>query len=1091
MKLLDRITSTDPEVRHQSFESWATGRSVTELLAAAAELEAFRLESNNLYHQVRSLIFLSNLHRFHLSACAPGQALVPYAAIEQIRDRRFDQAVSELLRAQAAAGASPALSSALAAAYRGLAFQTLADQVRISVRAFPGNRWMFRTGHASDFPLRIHPALTNERPFPVLHEATPVRMDLSHSAWSDIFFLAMDYPEGARVLNISVDLTVRGSNAAPKPPVEAFLRVIEEPVLRLVSVDLGAQADVASLEEVFDFGRDDLGLLKAAVIASGLIPAGLEGSGQSLATILAILFGREGLGLELVSQVNDIPKGSRFAVSTNLLASLISVCMRATQQITSLTGPLAEADRRLVAVRAILGEWIGGSGGGWQDSGGVWPGIKLIQAQAAQEGDREFGVSRGCLLPRHTVLDDGAVSAEARRSLEASLVLVHGGMSQDVGPILEMCTERYLLRSSQEWEGRKEAVALFDQLVEALCQGDMRRLGQLTQQNYDGPIQAIIPWAGNAYTEALIAECRARFGEQFWGFWMLGGMSGGGMGFLFSPVAKPAALAAMPEILSSTKARMKDYFPFAIEPIVYDFRINEAGTAAELRRGEEALVSANYYLYRAPIDLRQESRHLSEERRRELSRFATNHREYTDALLERLLPRLTDAADDAREDEANLRRLLESLGFDPVAHEQLRASYRSGRIGLAQNRLPETAVIGDVAFGDVQSPDESHAGTGRDSLRNGELAVVTLAGGVGSRWTKGAGVVKALNPFHRFGRRYHNFVEIHLAKTKAAQEAAQTRIPHLFTTSYLTHRPMQQFLEQRDEQWSSVEAIPSPGRSIGLRLIPTLADLRYLWEVMPQQVLDEQKQKVRESGRAGLKRWVEQTGEANDYTQNLPSQCIHPVGHWYELPNMLRNGVLRDVLRRQPALQYLLLHNIDTLGAEPDPALLGQHIASGNVMTVELIRRQYEDHGGGLARVNGRPRLVEGLCLPNDEIEFGLTYYNTGTYWITIDPLLRFFGLTRAELADQAKVDHAVRQTALRLPSYMTIKDVKKRWGRGQEYVFPVAQFERLWGDMTAMEDLPCGYVEVERWRGQQLKDVAQLDPWLRDGSAHRIARLL
>ena len=42
----------------------------------------------------------------------------------------------------------------------------------------------------------------------ILHEATPVRMDLSHSGWSDIFFLGMDYPEGARVLNASIDLSV-------------------------------------------------------------------------------------------------------------------------------------------------------------------------------------------------------------------------------------------------------------------------------------------------------------------------------------------------------------------------------------------------------------------------------------------------------------------------------------------------------------------------------------------------------------------------------------------------------------------------------------------------------------------------------------------------------------------------------------------------------------------------------------------------------------------------------------------------------------------------------------------------------------------
>jgi hypothetical protein len=28
----------------------------------------------------------------------------------------------------------------------------------------------------------------------------------------------------------------------------------------------------------------------------------------------------------------------------------------------------------------------------------------------------------------------------------------------------------------------------------------------------------------------------------------------------------------------------------------------------------------------------------------------------------------------------------------------------------------------------------------------------------------------------------------------------------------------------------------------------------------------------------------------------------------------------------------------------------------------------------------------------------------------------------------------------------VTLKDVKKRWGRGQEDAFPVAQFEKLWG---------------------------------------------
>ena len=34
------------------------------------------------------------------------------------------------------------------------------------------------------------------------------------------------------------------------------------------------------------------------------------------------------------------------------------------------------------------------------------------------------------------------------------------------------------------------------------------------------------------------------------------------------------------------------------------------------------------------------------------------------------------------------------------------------------------------------------------------------------------------------------------------------------------------------------------------------------------------------------------TGEAADYTDTLPLQCLHPVGHFFEIPNLLLNGTL-------------------------------------------------------------------------------------------------------------------------------------------------------------------------------------------------------
>ncbi len=328
--------------------------------------------------------------------------------------------------------------------------------------------------------------------YPILIERTPVRLDLSHSAWSDIFFLGMDYPEGARVLNISVDLGVHGRDRRPIPPIECRVRVIARPLLRLTSIDMNSCKDVDNLEELFNFGNDYLGLVKAGVIASGLVPPSLEGTNIKLEDLLARVI-RPGHGLEVVSKVNDIPKGSRLAVSTNLLASLISILMRATGQTGNLTGPLDLDVARVVVARAILGEWLGGSGGGWQDSGGIFPGVKLIHGVAASDTDPEWGVSRGQLLPAHRLLSQTAARPEAagrstrlassvlppfENELSASLVVVHGGMAQNVGPILNMVTTKYLLRSHEEWLARQQALRIFDRALAAVDEADLRPWGR-------------------------------------------------------------------------------------------------------------------------------------------------------------------------------------------------------------------------------------------------------------------------------------------------------------------------------------------------------------------------------------------------------------------------------------------------------------------------------------------------------------------------------------------------------------------------------------------------------------------------------------
>ncbi|MBX6311938.1 MAG: UTP--glucose-1-phosphate uridylyltransferase, partial [Isosphaeraceae bacterium] len=701
------------------------------------------------------------------------------------------------------------------------------------------------------------------------------------------------------------------------------------------------------------------------------------------------------------------------------------------------------------------------------------------------------------------LLPDGQAPA-FDEALARSLVLVHGGMAQNVGPILNMVTEKYLLRSRREWEARHEALRIFDEIVAAVRRGDVRAVGRLTTRNWEGPLKGIIPWVSNQFTETIIQEAQATLGEDFWGFLMLGGMSGGGMGFFVAPHRQAAFRDEILAIMRRVKGQLDDALPFAMEPVVYDFRINPRGTIAELLTGPQAMMPPRYYTLQVPRMIAEGTAALAPLRKADVDHFANDCHDAGELLrvfrtmVNHLFPVTRSAADPTIADwDAAAERIAWENGFDPVQHAQLRDDLQRGRIGLARNRLPVDTEIRDVEDADLipaypAAPGRSQARRrGEAALGAGAVAVVTLAAGVGSRWTTGAGVVKAVNPFVSIDGRHRSFLEIHLAKTRRSQQTYAASIPHVVTTSYLTHAAIERHLERTGNYGHEGPVFLSRGQSIGQRLIPMARDLTFLWEEQAHETLDENKQKVRDAARRAILDWARACGEGTDYTDNIPIQRFNPPGHFYEVPNLLRNGVLARLLAEHPRLTWLFVHNIDTLGADLDPAVLGLAIAADATLTFEVIPRRIDDRGGGLARVNGRVRLLEGLAQPREETEFRLRYYNSLSTWVHIDRLLAAFGLSRADLSgDPEKVAAAVRGMASRVPTYVTIKDVKRRWGHGQEDIFPVAQFEKLWGDLTSLPDLPCAYLAVDRRRGQQLKDAAQLDGWANDGSLEYVRAL-
>jgi hypothetical protein len=300
------------------------------------------------------------------------------------------------------------------------------------------------------------------------------------------------------------------------------------------------------------------------------------------------------------------------------------------------------------------------------------------------------------------------------------------------------------------------------------------------------------------------------------------------MGFMFKPGAKAKALVDLQEIMLTTKREMEHALPFAMDPIVYDFSINQNGTASKWFQGESA-----------PI-------------------FNTT--------------KCSNVAATCNGNSKSLDEVLEDIGFDTTEHEKIREDYRNGVIGLKQNRLPLATQLDNVLPSEVIMTDSvispDTRARGLEELKKGTVAVITLAAGVGSRWTQGAGCVKAINPFCKLAGKHRSFLEIHLAKSRRISQLTGTPLPHVITTSLMTDAALQTYLQRVEKHGYEGPLYVSCGKTMGLRFVPTKNDLQFTWEQQPK--LDEQAQKVRRSGQKALMGWAESCGEAADYRDNLP-----------------------------------------------------------------------------------------------------------------------------------------------------------------------------------------------------------------------------
>jgi hypothetical protein len=268
-ELIETILSENPALRNRSITLLVKDKALDDLLIITKELEAFRTSCDNLYHNVRATLFLFFIHRFCLqeNLQIPPHGEIPFDGIKAACDRDFEKAIGIYLAAiEKKGGPDSSICSALADAYYKLSFHNLLNQVKRSISHTGENFHLFNCTELGDYPFTTPSDLTVTDPatgaYPVLMETCPVRLDPSHSGWSDIFFLGMDFPEGARVVNISINLKVHGSDGEILPPCECYARFIPEPVIHLVSVDLKSSKKISTLKELFNFGNDYLSLAK-------------------------------------------------------------------------------------------------------------------------------------------------------------------------------------------------------------------------------------------------------------------------------------------------------------------------------------------------------------------------------------------------------------------------------------------------------------------------------------------------------------------------------------------------------------------------------------------------------------------------------------------------------------------------------------------------------------------------------------------------------------------------------------------------------------------------------------------------------------
>ena len=357
------------------------------------------------------------------------------------------------------------------------------------------------------------------------------------------------------------------------------------------------------------------------------------------------------------------------------------------------------------------------------------------------------------------------------------------------------------------------------------------------------------------------------------------------------------------------------------------------------------------------------------------------------------------------------RRLLGQHGFDAASFGMLQAELARGAFPVGHNVVKGTVAPPQPAdLTPLPEPGTAPArrleALGQAALDRGEVAAVVLNGGMATRF---GGVVKGV-------------VEVlpglsFLALKLEDVARSHARAPVFLMNSFATDADTRGHLEKHRYHGLAPERVSCFTQHIGIRFTPTGEPFR------------------------------EQDGKVS----------LYAPGHG----DILDCLAACDGFRRFAAGggKYVLVSNVDNVGASLSPRVIGAHIAGGREVTVEVAARAAGDKGGAPARLEGRVEVLEGFRFPAGFDVESIPVFNTNTFVLSVAAVRADYNLT---------------------------------WFRADKSVDgrPAVQFERLMGEVTAFRDSTYLVVPREGPEGRFLPvktpdDLVQLRPMLARRTGH------